>query len=335
MASELNPQPAGRVEAPAHVAPPVPANVRAILRVGNEFFLRSIDSMAGLAGDDLIKALIYGAMWTANVKHITNSPANAQYSAIDEIPPDDLRMPVSVMALSNTLRIPYETVRRYVHTLMNEGACLRVGRKGFIVPAAVHARQAQREAIRENYPSLLRLLAELKRAGFDFAPYRRRLPQTKALPANGEMPSNARAILRVAMELVMHGIDVLGSMHNDDFLLALIFTAIWTSNVHHITSTADNLRYGALNDLPPDELRRPVTVHAVANSLRIPYETVRRYANRMVKDGSAVRIGGRGLIVPRERLAVDAGFDSVRNAYIHIDRTIAGLHRAGFDFSGY
>lgn len=319
-----------------HIAPPLPGNVRAILRVTNEFFLRTLDSMASLAGDDLIKALVYTALWTANVKHITHSTtANLQFAAFDKVPSDDMRQPVSVMALSNALRIPYETVRRYVQTLLNEGSCVRVERKGLIVPAAVIARQDHLGTMRANNASLLRFLADLRRVGFDFKPYRHRLPQTVPLPADGEPMLNARAVARIVGELVMHGIDLLGRLHESDFLYAVIFTAIWTSNVRHITATKDNLKYGALTQLPPDEMRRPVTVHAIAGSLRIPYETVRRYANRMVRDGSAMRIGNKGLIVPRERLAVEAGFEGTRNAYIQTERTVAALHRAGFDFSSY
>ncbi len=167
----------------AHSAPSVPRNARAILRVGNEFFLRTLDSMASLVDDDLIKALVYTAMWTSNVKHITDSPtANHQFSNFNAIVPDEMRRPVSVMAISNALRIPYETVRRYVHTLLNEGRCVRVDRKGFIVPAAVLGSVAHRNTMRANYPSLLRFLSELKRAGFDFEPYRHRLPHTVPLP---------------------------------------------------------------------------------------------------------------------------------------------------------
>jgi hypothetical protein len=318
-----------------HVAPPQPGNVRAILRVTNEFFMRTLDSMASLAGDDLIRALVQTAMWTSNVKHITHSPASLQYAGFDSVVPDDMRQPVSVMALSNALRIPYETVRRHVQALLKDGRCVRLDRKGFIVPAAVIGAEDYRAAMRANYPSLLRFLADLKRAGFDFAPYRHRLPQTVSLPAAGEPMLNGRAVARIVGEVVMHGIDLLGRLHENDFIYAVIFTAIWTNNVEHITATADNVKYGALNDLPPDEERRPVTVHAISRSLRIPYETVRRYANKMVKNGSARRVGNRGLIVPRERLAVDAGFEGARLTYIQTERTVTALHRAGFDFSGY
>jgi hypothetical protein len=319
-----------------HIAPPLPGNVRAILRVGNEFFLRTLDSMALLAGDDLIKALVYTAMWTANVRHITHSVAtNQQFSGFDMIPPDEMRRPVSVMALSNALRIPYETVRRYVHTMLNEGRCTRIDRKGFIVPAAAIGGEAHRKAMRSSYPSLIRFVSELKRAGFDFALYRDRLPQTVPLPPLGEPMANSRAVTRVLGEMVMQGIDLIGRMHENDFLYAVIFTTIWTTNVRHITATTDNVKYGALNELPPDEARRPVTVHAIATSLRIPYETVRRYANKMVKNGSAIRVGNKGLIVPHARLAVEQGFEATRAGYMQVERTVAGLHRAGFDFSAY
>ncbi|MBL6853638.1 MAG: hypothetical protein ISS15_18935 [Alphaproteobacteria bacterium] len=320
----------------AHVTLALPANVRAILRVGNEFFLRTLDSMASLADDDLIKALVYTAMWTANVKHITDSvAANQKFAAFDTVVPDEMRQPVSVMAISNALRIPYETVRRYVHTLLKEGRCQRVGPKGLIVPAAVIGGDAHRAAMRANYHSLLRFVTELRRAGFDFTPYRHRLPQTVPLPPEGQPMANSRAVTRVLGEMVMHGVDLLGRLHDSDFLYALIFTTVWTNNVHHITVSNDNLKYGALTELPPDDARRPVTVHAVATSLRVPYETVRRYANKMVKNGSAVRVGNKGLIVPRERLAVESSLEGTRNAYIYIERTVAALYRAGFDFGGY
>ena len=83
-----------------------PPNVRAIMRVGADFFLRSIDSMARVMSGDLILALVYSAMWTANVKHITNSARNIEYGALDQLPPDSARVPVSAMALANSLRMP-------------------------------------------------------------------------------------------------------------------------------------------------------------------------------------------------------------------------------------
>jgi DNA-binding transcriptional regulator YhcF (GntR family) len=312
-----------------------PPNVRAIMRVGADFFLRSIDSMARMMHGDLILSLVYSAMWTANVKHITNSAANVEYGALDQLPPDTARVPVSAMALANSLRMPYETVRRYVHILLNAGFCIRIGHKGYIVPNDVLKRQSQHVVILEGLPSLLHFLSDLKRAEFNFEPYRRVLPSTVPIPPDGAAPANIRSLLRAGTELILRGIDTLGRLRDDDFLAGLLFTAIWTANVQHITASPENLKFGGLRELPPDELRRPVTVHALAASLRIPYETLRRTANRLVRDGVAVRIGNKGLIVPRAQHASLDSYDTVRRSYANIVRAIADLHRAGFDFSGY
>ncbi len=312
-----------------------PANVRAILRVGNDYFLRTIDRLAIMHGDDLISALIFTAIWTANVKHITYSDANSAFGGMNDIPPDSLRRPVSVLALSSSLRIPYETVRRYVQALVAQGLCVRLGGKGVMVPAEVFSRAPFRQAILQEIPSFLRFLEELKRSGFDFAPYRRRLANTVPRPPNGDSPANLRAILRVSIESIMRSVDALAKTHDDDFLRGFVFTAIWTANVRHITSGTANLTYSALTDLPPDEMRRPVSITALAGSLRMPYETVRRQALTLVRDGVAIRVDGKGVIIPRAQMLRPAMFEGIRTAHAHIARMVADLHRAGFDFRDY
>ncbi len=123
--------------------------------------------------------------------------------------------------------------------------------------------------------------------------------------------------------------------HGNDLIRAPFFTAIWTANVQHITGSWENLAFGELDNLPPDEMRRPVPVNSIALSLRISPETARRHAAKLLRDGAAVRIEGKGLIVPRARLATQSNYDGVRNSYDHIVRTVADLHRAGFDFQKY
>ena len=58
-------------------------------------------------GGDLMKRLVYTAIWTANVKHITNSAPAAMRAVL----PDSQRQPVGVLAISRSLRLPYETIR--------------------------------------------------------------------------------------------------------------------------------------------------------------------------------------------------------------------------------
>ena len=322
-------RPTGREDAPA------PANVRAILRVGNEFFLRSIDGIVAAQGNDLIAALIFTALWIANIRHITHSAANVQFGGIGDLPPDAMRRPVSVQALANTLRIPYETVRRYVQAMIKSGVCIRVGKRGLIVPAAVHNQPHRRKGVQDGMNSLLRLLSDLKRAGFDFGPYRRILTTTVPPPLSGEMPANGRALLRVSMELIMRGVDTIGHLHGGDFLSGMIYTAIWTANVRHITCSGDNLKYGGMNQLPPDELRRPVTVNAIAGSLRLPYETTRRYVGSLVRSGRAVRIDGEGVIIPKAQFVRPEYYEAARQSHGHLVQMVFDLHRTGFDLRNY
>jgi len=312
-----------------------PPNIRAILRVGNDYFLKTLDRLAVMHGDNLISAVIFNAIWTANVKHITTSGANGAFGGMDDIPPDSHRRPVSVLALSSSLRIPYETVRRYVQALLDQGLCVRIGGKGIVVPAAVFDRPLFRGAILQEMPNFLRFMEDLKRCGFDFAPYRRRHTNTVPLPANGAPPSNIRAILRVSLELIMRGVDALGHAHGDDLLKGLVFSAIWTANVRHITAGAGNVKYGGLTDIPSDEMRRPVSISALAASLRMPYETVRRHASDLIRRGIAVRSGGKGIVIPRAQLETPAQLEAIRTSYAHITRMVSDLHRAGFDFSDY
>ena len=65
--------------------------------------LRTLHAFVG----DLVRGLVYTAIWTANVKHVTNTPAAGARGVLK----DSQRLPVSVLAISNALRLPYETVR--------------------------------------------------------------------------------------------------------------------------------------------------------------------------------------------------------------------------------
>lgn len=85
---------------------------------------------------DLMTGLVFTAIRAANVKHITNTAPGANR----DILPDSDRRPVSMMAISNSMMLPYETVRRHTAKLIEQGKCVRVGRSGLVVPAAAFRR---------------------------------------------------------------------------------------------------------------------------------------------------------------------------------------------------
>jgi hypothetical protein len=91
-----------------------------------------------------------------------------------------------------------------------------------------------------------------------------------------------------------------GEGHVIDTLLA---SAIIQANVAEIGQHADlQVQYAESDALPTDDMRRPVSMNALAASLGIPFETVRRRVSAMVKSGHCAFADG-GVIVPTAVLA--------------------------------
>lgn len=108
---------------------------------------------------DLMCGLVFTAIRAANVKHITNTAPAAHRATL----PDSHRLPVSMLAISDSMRMPYETVRRHAGKLLRQGKCVRVGRRGLIAPAS--AFQEMTVEAKQVLDLVLAFLAELRVAG--------------------------------------------------------------------------------------------------------------------------------------------------------------------------
>jgi DNA-binding transcriptional ArsR family regulator len=87
--------------------------------------------------------------------------------------------------------------------------------------------------------------------------------------------------------------------HRREVVDALLRAAILHSNLaHHERDEEFQRRYAALDADPPDEARRPATVNAIATSLRLPFETVRRRVNGLIEGGVCASTPS-GVIVPQ------------------------------------
>jgi hypothetical protein len=82
--------------------------------------------------------------------------------------------------------------------------------------------------------------------------------------------------------------------------------------------------YATLDCPPPDELRRPVSISAIANSLRIPFETARRRIAALVELG-IVKSAPRGVIIPMGplnspfyRMTAEAHYLLIRTLYFRL-----------------
>lgn len=123
-------------------------------RIGGEFFIRGVEIVARAHGNDLLKGIIFTAIAVAN------SEAGPVASN------GDARRPVSVMSIAGSIGIPYETTRRYVNLLVDEGLCMRLGRRGVVITDAALMSASMRAAAHETYTSFNRLVSALRRARY-------------------------------------------------------------------------------------------------------------------------------------------------------------------------
>jgi DNA-binding Lrp family transcriptional regulator len=107
-----------------------------------------------------------------------------------------------------------------------------------------------------------------------------------------------------------------------DVIDGLLLAAITQANTAQIGRSPElQRRYALLEAPPPDELRRPVSINAVAASLHIPFETARRRIAKL-RDIGVVQVSAAGVIVPQApletavyRIAVEANYNLVRQLY--------------------
>jgi biotin operon repressor len=74
-----------------------------------------------------------------------------------------------------------------------------------------------------------------------------------------------------------------------DPLDALILSTVAVANVAHLGSDpALSLRYGAIDQPEPFEIKRPISRNAVALSLGLSYETARRRIQKLIDAGALI-----------------------------------------------
>jgi DNA-binding IclR family transcriptional regulator len=127
------------------------------------YCLRVLETLTELYGD-VTAGTIAAAITAANVRRVTEDPQLSRlYSSEDMPPPDTVREPISLRALSRAIDLPFETIRRRVHALIGAGIVVRSG-DGVMVPAAVllsprHVENNRRIAL--HFEQMLQSLANL------------------------------------------------------------------------------------------------------------------------------------------------------------------------------
>jgi DNA-binding transcriptional regulator YhcF (GntR family) len=241
----------------------------AIQRVTNrlalEFMLKGARIGGWAHGGNLNRSLTYFAIQDANVEHLSRDPKLA-WTYADDYPPDNVRRPISVHALAQTLNFSPETVRRHVLALIEEGACDRIEGQGVIIPKRhlmTPKIQGQRMAI---IAAFNQLISDLNAIGFDFAA----APPRNSSISEAVRNRNTAPVLLITrlinayiLRVLMDGIRVLG-----DFPTNVIYGMIMAINTRHITFDPKlTWRFAGADQTPPDDFRTPVSIRQLAAEL--------------------------------------------------------------------
>lgn len=140
---------------------------RVVTRLSVSFILRALLAAAAPFGGDVMLAVVTWGIMAANVEHIDHpTHGEGDYHGLDLDVPDDRRRPISILALAQSLGLPYETTRRYVNRLLDMGVCQRTLR-GVIVTGSALAAEGHDRALLANVGNLRRLLKDLRRLGIN------------------------------------------------------------------------------------------------------------------------------------------------------------------------
>jgi hypothetical protein len=290
-------------------------------RLANGFAL-DLAKLGGF-GRDVVDGLLLAAISQANVAQITRNPElQRQYATLDQPPPDEMRRPVSISAIANSLRIPFETARRRIGVLSELGVIVNRNR-GVVVPTAPLNSPFYRMGAQAHYELLKNLYFRLRGIGLF-----EDLPRPSGPPFDPENPP-VRLVIRLSSDYVLRLAEPL-SQYIGDLVTGLILMDMIHANTEHLPDTeagqadVDWTPAGFV----PDHRRVPVRPGTLAERLGIPHETVRRHLGRLVADDRCER-NEHGYMVPARVLAREAFVQYMTDNRSHLHRLYAQLSDYG------
>ncbi len=114
-------------------------------------------------------------------------------------------------------------------------------------------------------------------------------------------PFLARHHLSLGADYSLRLVRLFTDIFGGDVALALVFIAAAQAGTQHLRNTTTHA-VPAEGEFFPDDLRRPISVSALARSLGLSVETTRRHVIRLVELGYARRTESGGVLVTSEIL---------------------------------
>ena len=295
---------------------------RVVTRLGGEYVLRSSQLLIEAFGD-VRAGLLVQSINAANIVRRAHSVDGWRAAAPGGAYPDEARRPIRVSRLADTAGLPFETTRRIVQRLVDTGACIRVG-GGVVVPRTTLESAAVVRNTMANLTYVRRFVRDLKAAGL----VERERPAEMGHTEGAEEAEIAYRVAPFSNEYILRALRLLADTYGD-IRLGLVAQAIVTANTAHLeTRTGEGWRYAGIDDTPPDQVRRPISVYGLAESLGTPYETMRAQVRRLQDAGVCVRVNG-GLIVPKTVLETPAALRATLTNVGYVRKFVRDVQAAG------
>lgn len=214
---------------------------------------------------DLVDGVLFAAVLAANIVPVQRDRGlQLAYATIDRTPPEHLRRPVSINGVAHSLAMPFETVRRRIHGMIEAGM-LAANPQGVYVPASVLAAPDTIATAIERHERMGKFYHDVQASGV-----LRDLPPTlaPAEPSAEPVRVTNRALAEYFLRVIEGPVRMAG-----DLLSALILFGMVRENLAPLSE--DRIRLWATD---PATHGAPVRTGALAERLGLSRETCRRYA---------------------------------------------------------
>lgn len=221
---------------------------------------------------DLIDSLLFATIIAANVAPLTQDPGLQLAYASAPAPPE-ARRPVSVNAVAQSIRIPFETARRRIRA-MEKAGLLQVSPRGVTAPPSILQRPDFIEGIVQRHQRVARFYRELAPTGV--------LAAISAAPS-GDADAPVMITNRLTWEYVLRMADGMMAMVGDP-LSGLILMEVLQHNIAGLGP--DELTAWAAQ---PAIVGQPARTAVFAAKLGLSPETARRYVVALEQAGFCTR----------------------------------------------
>lgn len=139
-----------------------PDHLRIISRASMDYVVSIYSAILRGSRHDPIDTLLLSTVAVANVAHLNTDKVQSQaYAGLDAPEPMEIKRPISRNAVALSLGLSYETTRRRIQKLLDEGALIEV--EGGLIGANEQVRPEMVRAMAEQNAMLLRRLFRLLR----------------------------------------------------------------------------------------------------------------------------------------------------------------------------